>query len=91
MEMISFQVGEVTFGGETEEGVESAATDIKGCNTSWCYHTQLVLQKKFEAVDEIRFTCPCCSRNNHSQGRLIGGFRMLMYSGVHLQLFTLKV
>ena len=53
METISFQVGEVTFRGETEEGVESVATDIKGCNTSWCYHTKPVLQKKFEAVDKI--------------------------------------
>ena len=53
MEALSFKVLELSLGGQAEEGVEGVATDVEGCHTSGCSHTQSLSKQKPSAVDEV--------------------------------------
>ena len=50
-----------------EKGVGGLTIDVEGDYTSWSCKHKLALQEKSEAVDEVRFPCTSCARENHSQ------------------------
>ena len=60
-ESLSFQVLELSSGGEAKERVEGVTFDVEGSNTSWSGHYNLLLKEKTEAVDEVRLSCTSCA------------------------------
>ena len=86
---LSLQVLELSSGGQAEEGVEGVTIDIEGGHTSWSCNTELVLEEKSEAVDQVGLPCTSRARDNHPQSWGVIGCLMLLDDGVHL--FSLQV